>query len=73
MQDKIYNEMYEEEIQTISGMIPEIDIAFLVSNNVFSYWSLGSKNQIVKTIELDKQIMSVGLVKPPSGYYTFLK
>jgi hypothetical protein len=73
MQDRIYEEIDNEDTHTITGMIPEIDIAFFVVDNVFHYWSLGSRSQLVQSIELPKQIVSVGLIRPPSGYYTFLK
>ena len=69
IQENLIEDIESDNYEPIYGVIPEIDIAFTVSGKVFNYWNLSSQANIVDSIELSKQIVSVGLVKPPQGFF----
>lgn len=73
IQDMVIGELDDQEEPPLFGMIQEIDIGFYVNSNSFYYWSLTSKNHEVQSVELDHKIISVGLVKPPSGFFSGIK
>lgn len=70
VQESLFEDFESDDYEPIYGIIPEIDIAFTVSRNIFSYWNLSSNWSIAETIEIEtKQIVSVGYVKPPEGFF----
>lgn len=63
----------EEGEDLISGIIPELSIAYVVVENVFHYWTIGGKNSRSRTLEVEGKITSVGLVKPPPDFFNSTK
>lgn len=73
IQETLFKELEDESSEAFYGIIPEIDIAFTVIDNVFNYWNISSKSNVIDHIQLKKQILSVGFVKPPQGFFHSLK
>lgn len=73
VQERLSNDLDEDDTGALTGLIPEIDLAFAVANKRFAYWNISSRSNLENTIELDHPIVSVGLVKPPKEFFKGLK
>jgi len=70
LQDIISNAIDNDESEYHSGMIPEINLAYFITGNIFNYWTIGQRKSRFLKLELDNDIVAVGLVKPPSGFFS---
>lgn len=66
-------EINNEETEANCGIIPEINLGFVVEDNTLYYWTIGQAKQMPKTLELREDIISVGLAKPPNEFFTAVK
>jgi hypothetical protein len=66
-------EINSEETEANCGIIAEINLAFVVEDSTLHYWTIGQVKQMPKSLELLEDIISVGLAKPPNGFFSSVK
>lgn len=66
-------EINDEETEANCGLIPEINLGFVVEDNTLYYWTIGQVKQMPKSLELREDIISVGLAKPPDEFFSAIK
>ena len=73
LQNNLLELMNNEENDILTGLIPEINLAYIIVGNVFHYWTLGQRKSRPLKVELDSEINSVGLVKPQKGFFKSIR
>lgn len=62
-----------EKEDFLHSILPEIETAFVAANGKFIYWPLTQTNKVNRpkegTLEFEGEIVSVGLAKPPRGFF----
>ena len=66
---KILDDPSNSENLLLHGIIPEIDLAYVSIEKQFHYWSARVKHPHLKTLEFDNDVLSVGVAKPPNGFF----
>jgi hypothetical protein len=54
------------------GILAEFDMAYLFINTKLFVWELNQNSEIVPTEDMKDEILAVGVVRTPKGYFRFL-
>jgi hypothetical protein len=70
---RIIDQWLAEKEDFLHSILPEIETAFVAANGKFIYWPLTQTNKVNRpkegTLEFEGEIVSVGLAKPPRGFF----
>ena len=65
----LINESSRENNLLLHGILPEIDWAYVSADKQFLYWSVKMRNPLLKTIEFENDVLSVGVAVPPKDFF----
>lgn len=66
------NKTAAEIITTDSGLLPEFDMAYMFINTKLFVWELNQNSERAPSEDLKEEILAVGVVKTPKGFFHFL-